>query len=80
MRTKLLTVALTGLLTVGGTAVAFAQAADAITAHRQELAEVTQPSSYSAPQSEAFASATQHQSYDRNDASTGGSPHQQPQG
>lgn len=75
MRTKLATVALATLLTVGSTAVALAQAADTITAHR-EMAEA-RPFSYSATQNHSFASAKQN---DATAASSGDSVHQRPQG
>lgn len=79
MRTRLLTAALTTLLTIGSTGVAFAQAADTIAAHRQAMAEADQRSGYSAPENDAVATATQHHTYDGNVVSTG-SAHQQPQG
>jgi hypothetical protein len=80
MRTNLLAAALTALLTVGGSALAFAQAGDVIYAHRQEMAEANQPSTTSATQNRAFATATQHNDHDGNVASAARSSHRQPQG
>jgi septal ring factor EnvC (AmiA/AmiB activator) len=84
MRTKLVTVALASLLTIGSTAVAFAQAADAIYEHRdqmaQEMAEANRASSPQTTQSSSFASARQNHTDDSSVAGSGSSAHHRPQG
>jgi hypothetical protein len=84
MRTKLVTAALAAMLTVGSTAVAFAQAADAIYEHRshmaQEMAEANRGSAPNATQNPTFASAQQSQPDNSCVAASGSSGHQRPQG
>lgn len=82
MRTKLATVALATLLTAGGAAVALAQPADTIAAHRahqQEMAKTIQPSSDGTTQYDTFASAPQTRTQDSSVASARPSPRPEPQ-
>ncbi len=84
MRTKFVTVALAGLLTVSSTAAAFAQAADAIYEHRshmaQEMAKANRASSPQMTQNSTFANAKQNDADNSCVAASGSSAHHRPQG